>query len=76
MRRQAAVRFGWVVLASGLLHAVLTAYSCGDVGGAMKDVGEPCTRTSECLSGLVCSAGVCRQTDAGAPTDGGEPDAP
>ena len=35
-----------------------------------KVVGEACTRTNECLSGLVCQTGVCTETDAG-PRDAG-----
>lgn len=42
------------------------------VGG--KVVGEACTRTSECLSGLVCQSGICAETDAGV-TDTGVTDA-
>lgn len=41
-----------------------------------KELGEPCTRTEQCLSGLVCSGGLCtehtRRTprkDAEAPVD-------
>jgi hypothetical protein len=35
-----------------------------------KVVGEACTRSNECLSGLVCQTGVCAETDAGIqPTD-------
>lgn len=31
-----------------------------------KQLGEPCTRTSQCEPGLICQAGVCRlDPDAG-----------
>lgn len=33
---------------------------CSDVATAPKLAGEPCTRTSECASGLECTGGVCR----------------
>lgn len=50
--------------------------------GGTKELGEPCVRTSECVSGLVCSGGACMiGTDApidappsfgdGGPTDAG-----
>ncbi len=42
---------------------------CSPTAGG-KVVGEACTRTNECLSGLVCQTGVCAETDAGIqPTD-------
>lgn len=55
--------------------AVLLIAACGLVSlgaqssctgvAARKRAGEPCTRTSECESDLVCTSGVCR-----GPSDG------
>jgi hypothetical protein len=40
--------------------------SCSGSSTLKRD-GEPCTRTTECQSGLTCSAGTCRASgDAGA----------
>ncbi|MGD8317535.1 MAG: hypothetical protein PVH76_07295, partial [Myxococcales bacterium] len=48
------------------LPLCLWALGCGrDI--TAKELGEPCTRTSQCETGLVCLAGACRpQLDAGA----------
>jgi len=48
------------VSAMGLLSLGAQS-SCGGVA-APKRAGEPCTRTSECESGLSCASGVCRET--------------
>lgn len=63
--------------------AVLVIAVCGVVSlGAQssctgvavpKRAGEPCTRTSECQTGLVCASGVCRSTTDAA-VDAGETD--
>jgi hypothetical protein len=70
-RRHIIQRAGLIALFAGVLHVFLTGYSCGlsDVG---KGHGEPCTRSSECIDGLACTAGVCREIDAGSPFDGGD----
>lgn len=33
--------------------------ACGGTDIEPKGVDEPCTRTSECIEGLACLAGVC-----------------
>jgi hypothetical protein len=41
-------------------------YGCGQ-SFPPKQLNEPCTRTAQCETGLVCSAGVCLPTlDGGA----------
>ena len=61
---------------------------CGGVDDPDGGTNAPCTRHSDCGGGLVCSEGVCREPDAGAPKhehedrdgavehDGAAPDAP
>lgn len=47
---------------------------CGYVPDDLKGEGEPCTRSSECQTGLECRGGVCMteaDPDAGAPGDAG-----
>jgi hypothetical protein len=45
---------------------LLLAAGCG-VNITPKQINEPCTRTSECSTGLTCLAGVCSEaSDAGA----------
>jgi len=62
MRRVALVC--WLVV----LGALLGAGTCGG-GDGQKGVGDPCTRRSECMHGLECQGGVCRDpsADAGVP---------
>jgi hypothetical protein len=48
-----------VIAISALLSLGAQSSCSGDVA-APKRAGEPCTRTSECESGLVCGGGVCR----------------
>ena len=55
---------------------LLRGEACGtEVGN--KEVGEPCTRDSECRDELECAAGTCREPrrDAGVEPDGGITDA-
>jgi hypothetical protein len=74
MRRDAVLGVGAMLLAAGLVHSLLTGYACGAVEGGFRTLGEPCTRTSECVVGLVCSSGVCRDRADGG-LDGGARDA-
>lgn len=57
---------GWLCFASAL--PLLQAQSCGFEGS--RDLGEPCTRRSDCEGRLTCSAGVCSFLDAGEIVDG------
>jgi hypothetical protein len=59
-----------VIVVGGLLSLGMQS-SCGGEVATPKHAGEPCTRTSECESTLVCGGGVCRlpgdaSTDASA----------
>lgn len=62
-------------------HLLLGSESgCGG-GSDKKGAGEPCTRTSQCMGDLVCTAGMCSlpsedggRDDAG-PSDAGSTDA-
>ncbi|MFO0709648.1 MAG: hypothetical protein U0353_07395 [Sandaracinus sp.] len=89
--RERALRAAFVCLGVGL--AVLSVpLSMGNTGCAtapvLKGPGEPCTRASECESGLSCTSGICRSEldagpsdaaiasdDASQPTDASAPDA-
>jgi hypothetical protein len=48
-----------VIAVCGLLSLGAQS-SCGGEVAAPKHEGEPCTRTSECESALICGGGVCR----------------
>jgi hypothetical protein len=48
-----------VIATCGLMSLGAQSSCSGDVV-APKHAGEPCTRTSECESALVCTSGVCR----------------
>lgn len=64
MRRLALVLFAltWPLL--------LLGETCGtDIGD--KQRGEPCTRSSECAEGLVCTAGICDDPPGDGGVDGG-----
>lgn len=51
---------------------LLRGEACGtEVGN--KGIGEPCTRDSECLDGLECAAGTCREPREDAGRDSGGP---
>jgi hypothetical protein len=52
-----------------LLGAIGVA-ACGS-DQATKGVNAPCTRTSDCQSGLSCVAGLCAAPDSGMPPDAG-----
>lgn len=62
---------GWLCFSAAL--PLLQAQSCGFEGS--RDLGEPCTRPSDCEEDLTCSAGVCSFSDAGVPADAGLVDA-
>ena len=62
---------GWLCFASTL--PLLQAQSCGFE--ASRDLGEPCTRSSDCEDDLICSAGVCNSRDAGVQDDASVDDA-
>ena len=68
MSRDVHVAVVVFVAAMGLLSLGAQS-SCSGVA-APKRAGEPCTRTSECQSGLACASGVCRET-TDASSDGG-----
>ncbi len=68
MSRDAHVAVVVFVAAMGLLSLGAQS-SCTGVA-APKRAGEPCTRSSECESGLSCASGVCRET-TDASTDAG-----
>ena len=38
---------------------------CGGIDDPNGGTNAPCTRSSDCGGGLVCSEGVCREPDAG-----------
>jgi len=42
-----------------------------DTATSASGVNAPCTRTTDCLSGLSCAAGKCTAPDTGALNDGG-----
>ena len=47
-----------VVRAACLVLICLLGSACQDLDVDL-DAGEPCTRTSQCMEGLECLAGVC-----------------
>lgn len=57
------------VLAGGMtVLFVALQVGCGDDIGS-KRPGEPCTRTEQCMQGLLCVDGVCRDPDDGGAVD-------
>lgn len=60
--------FAFFALALGLSRDP----GCGDVDDPNGGTNAPCTRNSDCKSGLSCSAGVCTDPNA---KDGGPRDA-
>jgi len=61
----------WLVCCLVLGTPLYMGESCGFDGGD-KEQGEPCTRATECLAGLDCVSGVCREPADAAPPDAGE----
>lgn len=59
-----------LVVATCALLSLGAQSSCSGQVALPKHAGEPCTRTSECESALVCGGGVCRAA-GDASTDGG-----
>jgi hypothetical protein len=60
-----------IVIAISALFSLGAQSSCSGEVATRKHAGEPCTRTSECDTELVCGSGVCRMPsdaslDAGA----------
>lgn len=55
-----------LVVAFALLAAHDPSCSTESPGGS---VNAPCTRPTDCASGLECSGGVCAADDSGAPRD-------
>lgn len=68
-----ATRWAFRLVGAALFTACVTGSlgvgECAASAGE-KVVGEACTRTNECLAGLVCQSGVCTDADAG-PRDAG-----
>ena len=58
-----------LAIAGCALFSLGAQSSCSGNVAVPKHAGEPCTRTSECASALVCGGGVCR-TVGDASTDG------
>jgi len=54
-----------------LVLGTIACAACGD-NGAAKGINGPCTRNSDCESGLSCIAGLCEPPDGGGPTEGGD----
>jgi hypothetical protein len=54
------------IAACGLVSLGAQTSCSGDVV-APKRAGEPCTRTSECESALICSGGICRAISDASP---------
>ena len=63
------------VLLGASIFLSLGADSCSG-SSTLKREGEACTRTTECQTGLACSAGTCRPVSDGGPSDGGTDAAP
>jgi hypothetical protein len=61
-------RFHAVIAVVFGLSVFLSLGAEGSCSGSvtLKRAGEPCTRTSECQTGLTCSAGTCRDIGDGA----------
>ncbi len=58
-----AVRVGISLLLLAALHVLASGYACSGAtttGTGTKELGEACTRSTECMSHLTCRAGVCR----------------
>jgi hypothetical protein len=54
-----------VILGASIFLSLGAETSCTG-SSALKREGEPCTRASECQTGLTCTAGTCRMaSDAG-----------
>ncbi len=73
--RARVLRAAFVCLGCALA-AITLPFTMGNTGCAtapvLKGPGEPCTRASECESGLLCTSGVCTtdpDLDAGPPHD-------
>ena len=64
-----------VALGVALGSTFATAFLLGALACGLEPVanrateGEPCTRTDECVSGLVCTGGACRRTQDAGPRD-------
>jgi hypothetical protein len=70
MSRRVHAVLGAVVLLAAFFSLGFRT-GCSDATTAPKLAGEPCTRTSECASGLECGGGVCRAI-SDASVDGGD----
>jgi hypothetical protein len=55
-----------LIVVFALMGAHDASCSTDSTGGS---VNAPCTRPSDCASGLACSGGVCAAADAGASSD-------
>ena len=58
-----AFRLMGTMLFTASIAGSLGVGECAASAGT-KVVGEACTRTNECLSGLVCQTGICADADA------------
>ena len=77
------MRYACVVVRHALLLGFASlslagrAYDCSGVDSSSSGVNAPCTRDSDCASGLSCQGGVCTgpAVDAAAPDAAGSKDA-
>jgi hypothetical protein len=68
MSRRVHLMLVMVIAALGVVS--LGAQSSCSGSMPLKHAGEPCTRTSECETNLICDGGVCRAaSDASTVTD-------